>query len=302
MDRNDVLLVGEASSDTRGGPASFYGSGLNELHEVFDFRLLRSPWRADRFRRLIQESDQAVPLGGWPPVVSSNHDQARHIDRYGKGGDPVRRARATALLLFTLRGTPFVYYGEEVGLRDGKLRRSDRRDPYTIRYWPLKTGRDSARTPMPWDDSLHAGFTTGRPWLPLSHDWRETNFAHEQRDPDLMLSLYKRLIRLKKESQALTSGAYQPIDAGSKDCLLYHRSFQAETYTEGMLIAVNFRSQMQTVSIPTTVVMHGRVGTIILSTNPQRRTDRWNANQFQLGPDEGMVVRLEYTPTLNHLG
>lgn len=136
----DTMLVGEASSDTPGGPAAFYGSGTNELHEVFDFRLLRSPWQADVFRRLILESDRAVPGGGWPPIVFSNHDQSRHIDRYGKDGDPVRRARAAALLLFTLRGTPFVYYGEELGLRDGRLRRSDLRDPYTIRYWPWKKG------------------------------------------------------------------------------------------------------------------------------------------------------------------
>ena len=297
-DRDDILLVGEASSDTPGGPASFYGSGSNELHGVFDFRLLRSSWRADHFRRLIEESDRAVPPGGWPPVVFSNHDQARHIDRYGKGGDRVRRARATALLLFTLRGTPFVYYGEEVGLRDGKLRRSDLRDPYTIRYWPWKTGRDPARTPMPWDDGLQAGFTSGKPWLPLSRDWRETNVAREQRDPDSLWSLYKRLIRLKKGSQALTAGAYQPVDAGLKDCLLYQRSFQAENTTEAMLIAVNFSSQMQTVSIPTTIPIHGRAGTVILSTNPQGRTGRWNADQFQLGADEGIVVRLEYRPTL----
>jgi alpha-glucosidase len=289
----ETMLVGEASSDTPGGPAAFYGSGSNELHKVFDFRLLRSPWRADVFRRLILESDRAVPRGGWPPIVFSNHDQSRHIDRYGKGGDPIRRARAVALLLFTLRGTPFVYYGEELGLRDGKLRRSDLRDPYTIRYWPWKTGRDPARTPMPWDDSPQAGFTTGTPWLPLSADWRQTNVAQEERDSGSMLSLYKRLIRVKKESRALTAGTYQPVDAGPKDCLLYQRIFQADGYTEAMLIAVNLTSRMQTVSIPTTVPIHERVGTILISSDPQQGTKRWTADRFQLGPDEGIVVKLE---------
>ncbi len=182
-DRGDIFLVGEASSDTPGGPAAFYGDGSNELHEVFDFRLLRSLWHPEVFRRLIVESDRAVPQGGWPPVVFSNHDQSRHIDRYGPGGDPLRRARATALLLFTLHGTPFVYYGEELGLRNGRLRRADLRDPYTIRYWLWKSGRDPARTPMPWDASAQAGFTSGKPWLPLSQDWRQTNVACEQQDP-----------------------------------------------------------------------------------------------------------------------
>ena len=292
-DRTDILLVGEASSDTPGGPAAFYGTGSNELHEVFDFRLLRSPWQADVFRRLIQGSDRAVPRGGWPPLVFSNHDQSRHIDRYGKGGDPVRRARAAALLLFTLRGTPFVYYGEEVGLRDGRLRRTNLRDPYTIRYWPWKTGRDPARTPMPWDDSAQAGFTSGSPWLPLSPDWRQTNVAGEQQDPKSMLSLYKQLIRLKKESKALMTGTYQAMDAGPKDCLLYQRLFQVEGNTETMFIAVSFSSRVQTITLPPTVPIYGRTGTLMLSTGPQRSEQRWTADRFSLGPDEGIVVRLE---------
>lgn len=292
-DRPETLLVGEASSDTPGGPAAFYGTGLDELHKVFDFRLLRSPWQLEVFRRLILESDRAVPRGGWPPIVFSNHDQSRHIDRYGKGGDPERRARAAALLLFTLRGTPFLYYGEELGLRDGTLRRSDLRDPYTIRYWPWKKGRDPARTPMPWDDSPQAGFTTGRPWLPLSLEWRRTNVACELRDAGSMLSLYRRLIRLKKSSQALTAGTYEPVDAGPNECLLYQRVFQTEDHAEVMLIAVNFSAHPQTVTIPATSAMVARTGMLIHSTDPQRGDERWSADRFQLGPDEGIVVRLE---------
>jgi alpha-glucosidase len=260
---------------------------------VFDFRLLRSPWRADRFRRLVLESDRAVPRGGWPPVVFSNHDQSRHIDRYGQGGDPIRRARAAALLLFTLRGTPFLYYGEELGLRDAKLRRSDLRDPYTIRYWPWKKGRDPARTPMPWDDSSQAGFTTGEPWLPLSSEWRQTNVASEQNDSASMLSLYKRLIRLKKESKALTAGTYQPIDAGPKDCLLYQRVSQSQGHTEGMLVAVNFSAREQRLMLPSTADLYRPTGMLILSTDPQRGEERWSADGFRLGPDEGIVVRLD---------
>lgn len=292
-DRPETVLVGEASSDTPGGPAAFYGTGTDELHEVFDFRLLRSPWQADMFRRLIPESDRAVPRGGWPTVVFSNHDQSRHIDRYGKGGDPVRRARAAALLVFTLRGTPFLFYGEELGLRDGKLRRSDLRDPYTIRYWPWKKGRDPARTPMPWDDSPQAGFTTGRPWLPLSPGWRHTNVACEQQDAGSMLSLYKRLICLKKSSHALTAGTYEPVDAGPKECLLYQRVFQVKGQTEVMLIAVNFSPRALTLTLPPTIPMCARAGTLILSTDPQQGEERWTADRFQLGPDEGIVVRMD---------
>lgn len=292
-DRTDILLVGETSSDTPGGPAAFYGTGSDELHEVFDFRLLRSSWDPDAFRRLIFESDRAVPHGGWPPVVFSNHDQSRHIDRYGKNGDPVRRARAAALLLFTLRGTPFLYYGEELGLRDGTLRRSDLRDPYTIRYWPWKTGRDPARTPMPWDDRPQAGFTTGKPWLPLSPDWQHTNVAWEQKNRGSMLSLYKQLIRLKKTSRALTSGIYQPVEVEGHDCLAYQRVFQSDGQTEAMLIALNFGARERTFSLPETAATRTRTGTLILSTHPRRGEETWTADRFTLGPDEGIIVRLE---------
>ncbi|MGC3975692.1 MAG: alpha-glucosidase [Nitrospira sp.] len=292
-DREDILLVGETSSDTPGGPAAFYGDGSNELHEVFDFRLLRSNWQPEVFRRLILDSDRAVPQGGWPPVVFSNHDQSRHIDRYGTGGDATRRARATALLLFTLRGTPFVYYGEELGLRDGRLRRRDLHDPYTIRYWPWKTGRDPARTPMPWNDSPQAGFTNGTPWLPLSQDWQTTNVASEQRDPGSILSLYKRLIRMKKESKALTAGTYHPVEGGPPDCLLFRRESHVEGGRESLLIAVNFSARAQKISLPTVTTELGRTGRLILSTDPQREKERWNAHEFHLGPDEGIVVSLQ---------
>ncbi len=291
-DREDVLLVGETSSDTPGGPAAFYGNGTDELHEVFDFRLLRSNWHPDIFRRLILDSDRAVPQGGWPPVVFSNHDQSRHIDRYGAGGDAVRRARAAALLLFTLRGTPFVYYGEELGLRDGRLKRADLHDPYTIRYWPWKTGRDPARTPMPWDKSPQAGFTNGTPWLPLSQDWQTTNVGCEAHNPGSMLSLYKRLIRMKKRSMALTVGTYHPVDGGPPECLLFTRECDREGPTESLFVAVNFSTEPLTVSLPTAYSNIARTGTLMLSTDPQRTEERWTADCFHLGSDEGIVVKV----------
>ena len=156
----DAVLIGEAAADTPGGPASFYGKGDDELHLVFDFRLMKSPWRANSFRLFLSQHVPSIPKGGWPTIVMSNHDQPRHIDRYGTGGDAEARARAAALLLLTMPGTPFLYYGEEVGMRNGKLRYRDLRDPYTKRFWPFRPGRDPARTPMQWDASLHAGFTT----------------------------------------------------------------------------------------------------------------------------------------------
>mgnify|MGYP001202436800 FL=1 len=146
---------------------------------------------------------------------------------------------------------------------------------------------------MPWDNSPQAGFTTCKPWLPLSPDWLLTNVAREQRDPGSMLSLYKRLIQLKKGSRALTAGTYEPIEGGPSDCLLFHRLVQAEGHREAMLIAVNFSARAHIVTLPMTRPISGRIGTLILSTDPRRGEEGWSAERFQLGPDEGIVVKLK---------
>lgn len=290
----DVVLVGEASADTPGGPAAFYGNGSDELHTVFDFRLLKSPWRAERFRELIAAADAAVPPGGWPSIVFSNHDQSRHIDRYGNGGDAERRARAAAVLLFTLRGTPFLYYGEELGMRDGRLRYHELRDTYTKRYWPFRTGRDPARTPMQWDGSPHAGFTTGIPWLPVPSNPSILNVERHTHDPSSLLSLYRRLIQLRKATPALTHGAYRPVDSTERDCLIFLRQHKEDGRAEQtILVAVNFSGDQTVCSIPEV----RREDTLLLSTHERHEQGMpWRSGQLVLGPDEAVVVELKIQP------
>jgi alpha-glucosidase len=286
----DVVLVGEASADTPGGPVAFYGNGFDELHTVFDFRLLKSPWRADRFRQVIQDADGAVPQGGWPSIVFSNHDQSRHIDRYGRGGDAVRRAQAAAVLLFTLRGTPFLYYGEEIGMRNGRLRYRDLRDPYTKRYWPFRTGRDPARTPMQWDGSLQAGFTAGQPWLPISENVAYVNVEGESKDPSSLLSLYRRLIRFRKAKPTLRHGIYTPLESTDPSCLVFVRKDDRPTGSqEDILVAVNFSSHRSRSSVSGMA----REGTLLLSTYEQTE-DRtlWKSGRLDLQPDEAIIVAL----------
>jgi len=286
----DMVLVGEASADTPGGPVAFYGNGSDELHTVFDFRLLKSPWRADRFRQVIQDADGAVPQGGWPSIVFSNHDQSRHIDRYGHHGDAVRRARAAAVLLFTLRGTPFLYYGEEIGMRNGRLRYRDLRDPYTKRYWPFRTGRDPARTPMQWDGSLQAGFTTGQPWLPISGHLSSLNVEKESKDPSSLLSLYRRLIRLRKAMPTLRHGMYRPLESTDPNCLVFVRKDDSPAGSrEETLIAVNFSSHRSSGSVSGMA----REGTLVLSTyEPTEDRQPWKSGRLDLQPDQAIIVAL----------
>ena len=286
----DTVLVGEASADTPGGPASFYGTGSDELHMVFDFRLLKSPWHPDRFRHLIAQQEAAVPDGCWPPIVFSNHDQSRHIDRYGVGGNAERRARAAAVMLFALRGTPFLYYGEEIGMRDGSLRYRHLRDPYTKRYWPFRTGRDPARTPMQWDGSSQAGFTTGRPWLPVSPNASMTNVETESRDPSSLLNLYRRLIRLRRGVPALQHGAYVLCESDDRNVLVFLRKVEfPPTKGPDVLVAVNF-SGRQITCLVKGIAMNG---TVLLSTNePIDDRTPYAAGLIKLQPDEAIIVSL----------
>ena len=284
----DIVLIGEASADTPGGPASFYGNGTDELHMLFDFRVLKSSWNAERFGRLLGPGTQAIPEGGWPTVVFSNHDQPRHMDRYGTGGHRERRARAAAVLLFTLRGTPFLYYGEELGMGNVALRYRDLRDPYTKRFWPFRIGRDPARTPMQWDGSTQAGFTTGVPWLPVSPHYREMNVVTESNDPASLLNLYRRLIRFRQAFPALTQGSYRQIITTSSDCLVFLRqcpdSFRGQS---DILVAVNFSSSPQTFAVPE-ISMAGeiRLSTLEVSEISQP----WIPDKVYLKPDEAIMV------------
>jgi len=258
---------------------------------VFNFRLLKSAWDTQVFRRLIQEWDTAVPALGWPTQVLSNHDQSRHATRYGAGVDghtAERRARAAALLLLTLRGTPFLYYGEEIGMQDVRLRYRDLRGPYTRRYWPFLRGRDPARTPMQWDASIHAGFTSGQPWLPVSPDFGAVNVDRQRRDDVSLLSLYRRLIRLRQASRALHSGTYREIHGGALGCLTYLREAKGPK-PDRMFVAVNMTPNVQCVSLP----YPDAHGTVVLSTRTTTPGGPLSSARMTLESDEGVLVRLD---------
>lgn len=285
----DVVLIGEAAADTPDGPASFYGQGDDELHLVFDFRLMKSPWRADAFRQFLSDHVPTIPKGGWPTIVFSNHDQSRHINRYGAGGDAQGRARAAALLLLTMPGTPFVYYGEELGMRNGMLRYRDLRDPYTKRFWPFRPGRDPARTPMQWDASRSAGFTAGRAWLPVSPDYSQLNVAREASDPHSLWSLYRRLLELRRSSPALSLGEHQLIEGSPGECLLYQREACTDQGgQEKMLVAVNFSERACEFNLPS----GSPQGRVLISTDPHAGEALWDPRHIRLGPNEGRLVYL----------
>jgi len=168
---------------------AYYGRDLSGLHLPFNFALLSAPWQARRLAKLIDEYEAALPAGGWPNWVLGNHDRPRIASRVGRD-----QARIAAMLLLTLRGTPTIYYGDEIGMEQVPISPQDVRDPFELRVPGQGLGRDGCRTPMQWDGTPFAGFSTAKPWLPLAENYVVENVAEQQREPDSMLRFYRRLI------------------------------------------------------------------------------------------------------------
>ncbi|MDF2735156.1 MAG: alpha-glucosidase [Chloroflexota bacterium] len=231
-----------------GGPETS-ASLSNQNHLVFDWELVRAPWSAAEYRALLDRR-QAIFGDTWPTVVLSNHDQSRHASRLSASAgidDTDAVARASAAVLLTLRGTPFLYYGEEIGLRDVEVPFEEIIDPPARRveagwvWW----NRDGCRSPMPWTGEPGHGFTTGRPWIRFGDDADTRHVAAQALDPPSVLGTYKRLIALRQGRSSLRRGALRRLDIGGDDVLAYIR----EADGEATLVVANFVQQPSTVDL-----------------------------------------------------
>jgi alpha-glucosidase len=196
----DRVLIGETAVFGTDMVAPYYGRG-DELHLAFNFAALVAPWDAGRWRRRIERVQELIEPVGWPSWVLSNHDNPRHRTRYG-GSEA--RARAAAVLLLTLRGTPFVYAGEELGLEDAEVPPDRVVDP---------GGRDGCRAPIPWDGTPTHGWATADPWLPWPPEPDRRNADALRADEGSILHLYRRLLAARRESAALSVGTLTLRDA-----------------------------------------------------------------------------------------
>jgi alpha-glucosidase len=227
-----------------------------ERHMVFDWALLAAPWSAEAYGDAIWLREKMFGDDRWLANVLSNHDQSRHATRLAESAriaDTDAVARAAAVVLLTIRGTPFLYYGEEIGLRDVAIPVDEIIDPPARRalidpdfdWW----NRDQCRSPMPWAAGGGHGFTTGRPWLRFGEDAATRNVERQSSDPGSVLSTYRRLITLRRSNDALRSGTLRLAPTGTPDVLAWHR----EAPTERMLVVVNFADATR----PTSVAAEG---------------------------------------------
>ncbi|TVR89918.1 MAG: hypothetical protein EA428_09435 [Spirochaetaceae bacterium] len=225
-DGRDRILVGEVFDHDPSNAAAYQNHQSEELHLAFNFDFLAQPWKASRFYNSIRKWYDAIGDQGWPNFTLSNHDRRRHYGRYRKPGCTVARARVAAAMLLSLRGTPFLYYGEEIGMNNLRIHHRELQDPLGIRMWPLWWyGRDPERTPMQWDSTPHAGFCEPavRPWLRVHHNYVRKNVAAQQRDPKSLWHWYRSLISLRKSEQLLRSGEIEFVRKGNGNLLAYRR-------------------------------------------------------------------------------
>jgi alpha-glucosidase len=196
---------------------TYYGRDNRGVHLPFNFQLIQAPWEANTIAALIRDYEAALPQGGWPNWVLSNHDQPRIAARVGQA-----QARVAAVLLLTLRGTPTLYYGDEIGIEDVAIAADRVQDPAAINEPGASFNRDRARSPMQWSAAPFAGFSPAEPWLPLTDDWRTRNVAAQQGECGSMLELTRALLLLRRSTEDLRRGAFRPFDAG-RGLLAYRR-------------------------------------------------------------------------------
>ncbi|MDJ0390590.1 alpha-amylase family glycosyl hydrolase [Roseomonas sp. E05] len=252
---------------------AYYGRDMRGAHLPFNFQLVFAAWSAREIARIVAEYEAALPEGGWPNWVLSNHDQKRIATRVGAAG-----ARLAAMLLLTLRGTPTLYYGDELGLENVPIPPDRVQDPWEKNEPGLGFGRDPARTPMPWDASAKAGFTTGKPWLPINPDHATRNVAVLAGDDRSILTLYRRLVALRQARRALSVGRYEKAHVEG-DVFAFRRHAEGEA---PLLVALNFGKAPQRVAMP-------EGARLLVSTGLDRGEGLFDG---LLGPEEGVIVEL----------
>jgi alpha-glucosidase len=285
-DESDAVLIGETWTKDISELKQYYGTHNNELQMPMDFLFTRvDKLSPAEFRQQIA----GVNSAGWPVYVLSNHDIVRAYVRYGDGVHNDAIAKVMAGLYLTLRGTPIMYYGEEIGMTNNDpKRKQDVKDPIGKVGWPKEKGRDGERTPMQWDDSVNAGFTQATPWLPVPPTYRTNNVADELKDPDSILNFYKRVLSLRHKEPALEDGDYVALNESDPNVLSYLRRYQ----DEAVLVALNMSRSPQKISFNLTAQGFSNPTAETLITTPTTQSRQLAVTSMSLEPFSVYIGKL----------
>ena len=273
---DDRMLVGEIYLPVERLMA-YYGASGKGAHLPFNFQLIRLPWNAREIAAAVERYEALLPPYAWPNWVLGNHDKSRVATRVGPA-----QARVAAMLLLTLRGTPTMYYGDEIGMHDVPIPFEQVQDPFEKNVPGLGLGRDPERTPMQWSGDENAGFTRGNSWLPLADDYPRVNVSLAQRQPTSILTLYRRLIDLRRAEPALSVGDFGPLP-GDDDLMAYIR----KTDERRLLVVLNLGPKTKSFSISDLQCR----GFLLLSTHLDRGREVLQ-DEIVLRADEGAIIEL----------
>ncbi len=248
-DEHNAVLIGETWTKDIHELKQYYGGKSKELQLPMDFMFARvDKLDPAEFRRQIAAVDSS---GGWPTYVISNHDIPRSYNRYGDGTHNDDIAKLMGALYLTLRGTPIMYYGEEVGMENNDpKRKEDVKDPEGRTGWPKEIGRDGERTPMQWSDAANGGFSTHEPWLPVPASSKTHNVATESKDPNSVLEFYRKVLALRHTNPVLREGNYTALNEDDANVISYLRTYKGKS----VLVALNMSTSPQkpTFKLPVT--------------------------------------------------
>ncbi len=277
------VLIGEAT----GGPSLYrplYGENYDGLHLVFNLKFNSRKFSATAIKRNVDEMEKLLPSPYWPCLAFSNHDIVRMISRYGNNQ---MKARLMSLLLLTARATPVIYYGEEIGLKQVKISKEYRQDPIaSLTFFGLPLGRffgrDGCRTPMRWDTTVNAGFTSAKitPWLPIGPEIEPINVQSQEKNPNSMLSFFKEVLNIRKENNALKHGSLEILPLLNKKCFCFQREYKNII----VRIFMNFSSKEIKLNTETDGFK------LIFSTYSLRRPINVESDHILLQPNEGIVL------------
>jgi alpha-glucosidase len=285
-DGYDAVLIGETWTKNIDELREYYGERGDELQMPMDLLLtdMKKLSAAD-IRSHVAAVDSA---GGWPVYVLSNHDIVRHYTRYGDGVHNDQIAKLVAAFYLTLRGTPIMYYGEEIGMENNDPKsREEVKDPKGRTGWPRDKGRDGERTPMQWNTSKNAGFSTVEPWLPVPASFATHNVAIEEKDRNSILNWYKSLLKLRHTDPALLEGKWVALNEADQNVLVYLRQYK----DQAVVVALNMSGEKQTVRLD--LGPQGFAAASLITLLASSSTPSKVANEITLGPFDTYIGRVQ---------
>jgi oligo-1,6-glucosidase len=311
----DIMTVGETSGVGPQEALLYVGEDRNEFNMVFQFEHTGidcgtqgkwgvEPWSLLDLKTLMSKWQTELYEKGWNALFFNNHDQPRAVSRFGDDGEYwSQSAKLLATYIHTLSGTPFVYQGEEIGMTNVAFDSVDSyRDVEILNYYKEKVveqgqdhdeilkrihhkGRDNARTPMHWNTSAQAGFTTGTPWIDVNPNYTDINVEQQVQDPDSVFNYYKKLIQLRKKNEVIVYGEYELILEDDSEIYAYTR-----TLGDGkLLIVLNFFGGTPTFRLPSS--FHVESQELLISNYSVEENEK--IEEFRLQPYEARVYRIE---------